>query len=537
MRKKLTHLTEVIVPYLKDSIMKSTSGKIIILDATLRDGDQSPGMSFSADEKIEIALLLEKLGVDIVEAGFPGSPDKEFEIVRDIAALIKNSEVSVMARAIPDDISRAAESIKAAARKRIHLTIATSPEHRNYMLKMSKEKILRIAAESVEFARSFADTVEISAEDSTKTEFKFLCEFCEAATGAGADVVNISDTTGYSQTGEFSRLIKNLLKNVQAFRDGRSIISVNCHNDLGMATANTLTGILSGALQAETTLLGIGERAGNAALEEIAAAIKTRESYYRIKTGIRSEYFPQAARIISRINAIRPHPCKPVVGSNTYINRSGIHQHDMIVKSKTYTVPDLSKEYPSRFTLSRNPGLDGLKEQIRRMSGREIGDNDVHDLLPIFNEEANKKKTISSTDLLTILYKKGLVDSQIWSLKKIYYFDIKSWDRHEFSLFLEFTDQDGQEKWVNTIEATKWEAVKKALRSAFHFDIKVIEYSSSMFADEHYLSERFRLEAEFEDNVYTDEIFGSDSIILYVESYLNIVNQIIARYQFAAGTA
>jgi 2-isopropylmalate synthase len=517
---------------LHNSLINVPERKIIILDTTLRDGDQSPGMAFSAHEKLEIAILLERLGVDIIEAGFPASSRGEYNIVREITSQIKNSIISVMARSIPGDIEKAAGAIKDSVKKHLHLTMATSPIHRKYKLNKSKDEIIKMAADSVKFAKSFADSVEIGAEDSTRTEFNFLCEFCIAVTEAGADVVNISDTVGYSQPDEFFRLIKNLRKHVHAFGSGSAVISVHCHNDLGMATANTLSGILAGASQAETTLLGIGERAGNAAMEEVVTALNIRKNYYSVSTGIRSELFPEAARLISRVNAIRVHPCKPVVGSNVYSHSAGIHQHGMAMNDETYSIIKPAITSTSRFILSRHSGLKGLKEKIKQISGIELNDKDAKVIYSQFKKEADKKKSISSTDILKLLHNKGILKSSIWSIKKIYYFDVKSSEKHEFSVFLELINQDGMEKKANAVGMTKWEAIIKALKLAFHFDIKIIDFSSSLFADESALSERLHIETEFEGNIYADESFGSDSLVLFVESYLNIVNQIIVRYQF-----
>jgi 2-isopropylmalate synthase len=514
--------------------MMNVKRNITILDTTLRDGDQSPGMAFNMDEKIEIALILEKLGVDIIEAGFPASSKVEFEIVREVASRNNNSVISVMARSIPGDIDKAVEAVKYAVKKQIHLTIPTSPIHRKFKQIKSMDEIIALAVSSIQYAKPFVNTIEIGAEDATRTEVRFLTEFCKAVTEAGANTVNIPDTVGYAQPFEFSKLIKTLIRNVPAFANGTAKISVHCHNDLGMATANTLSGITAGAMQIEATLLGIGERAGNAALEEVVTAIQTRPQYYPVITKINSGLFPEAARIISRANAIRPHPCKPVVGSNVNLHSSGIHQHGMALNNNAYSIINSNNiSLTSGFVLSGHSGIKGMTEKIKRIAGIDLPVELAEKLFICFKEEADRKKNISCTDLLLLLYDMGIVKNTIWKLKKIYYFNSKSSDRQEFSVFLELIDQEGNEKWVNESNATKWTAIKKALRSAFHFDIRIIDFSSSFFADDHIISERFRLETEFEGVFYVDESFGSDSLILFVESYLDIINQITARYQFA----
>ena len=514
--------------------MKNIKPRLRILDTTLRDGDQSPGMAFSRAEKLEISLLLEKLGVDIIEAGFPASSPGEFAMVKEISSTIRTSAISAMARSTPRDIEKAAEAVKNAVRKHIHLTISTSPIHRKYKLMKSKEEILKMAVESVKHAVSLADSVEIGAEDSTRTEPGFLTEFCAAVTAAGAGTVNISDTVGFIQPAEFSRMIKRLIKEVPAFSNGSATVSIHCHNDLGMATANTLAGIAAGAMQAETTLLGIGERAGNAALEEIITAINVRDRYYPVTTGINPELFPEAARIISRANAIRPHPCKPIVGANIFSHSSGMHQHGMVHNHSTYSIIKPSISFPeSRFVLSRHSGIQGIMEKARHLTGIEPDEETLERLFDRFKDLADNKKNVSSTEFLLLLNEIGLIKNTVWRLKKSFYFESKSPDRQEFSIFLELINQEGEEKRINENASGKWIAVKKALDTAFHLDLKIIDFSSSIYSYKNVISERFRIEAEFEGNFYADESFGNDSVILFIECYLNIANQIIAKYQLS----
>jgi 2-isopropylmalate synthase len=523
--------------YLSGSIMNTLKRKINILDTTLRDGDHSPGISFGAIDKLEIALILEKLGVDIIEAGSISPSFGELNTVKEIAYQIRKCAISVMVQAIPGDIETAGEVLADAAKRYIHINLPISPTNSEYKLKKTNDKMINMAIESIALAKSLADVVEIGLEDATRTEYKFLAEFCCAITETGAGIVNISDTVGYAQPTEFSKLIKNLLKDVPGFACGTSTISVHCYNDLGLALANTLAGLLAGAGQAECTLLGIGERAGNAPLEELVTAISVREDYYRsIYTGVSPEFFGEAARVVSRATAIGPHPCKPVVGANAFSHGSSIHQHGMAENGETYSFIKSGKSgSPFTFVLSRHSGHRGLKEKIKEIADVEITDDDVSYLFIQFQKIADNKKVVSATDVLLLLHEYGYIKTSVWDIKKIYYFDVQSADKHEFSAFVELVNQNGTEKWINKSGATKWEAIISAMKTAFHFEIKIIDFSTSLYSDGSAWSERFRIEVEFEGNVYTDESYGNDSLILFVESYLNIVNKLIVRFQFADG--
>ena len=392
--------------------------KIVILDSTLRDGIQSPLVSLNRDDKVAVAMLLEGLGVDIIEAGFPASSQWEFDDVKAVADIVENCTLAVFARSQEGDIKRAAQAAENARYPRIHLSIATSPMHRKWKLGMSGDEIIRRACEAVMFARTFVPRVEIGAEDASRTEPGFLVDFCHAVVEAGADVVNITDTVGWAQPLEYAGLIRKLFHSVNAFSSGLANLSVHCHNDLGLATANTLAGIAGGAGQAEVTILGVGERAGNAALEEVVTALVKGSSgcYTSIRTGLLTE----TACMFSHISGVYSSPCKPVVGTHVNCHTSGIHQHGLLAHPSTYPQPPGmtgSDKNDFRFILSRHSGKNGFKTIIHELTGLLVESAELDDACRWMKE--NPDHHISSTALFLFLKEKKIIDSEIWTLERI----------------------------------------------------------------------------------------------------------------------
>ena len=312
------------------------SRRIYIFDTTLRDGEQTPGISLNVQEKWEIAAQLERLGVDAIEAGFPIASKGDFEAVKTIAQNIRKPVIVGLARAVKKDIERAWEALKYAARPRIHTFIATSDIHMEYKLKMTPEEVLKRVHDMVSYAKSFCEDVEFSAEDGSRTRPEFLFKVIETAIKAGATVINIPDTVGYSTPGEFGNLIKSIVENVEGIED--VTLSVHCHNDLGMAVSNSLAAIQNGATQVECTINGLGERAGNAALEEIVMALKTRKDFYGCDTGIVTEEIYRSSRLVSHLTGVHIQPNKAITGANAFAHESGIHQHGVLSKRETYEI-------------------------------------------------------------------------------------------------------------------------------------------------------------------------------------------------------
>jgi 2-isopropylmalate synthase len=514
--------------------MSSSKKNIIILDTTLRDGDQSPGLSLGYKEKIVMAGHVEKLGVDIIEAGFPASSQEQFYAVQAVAESLQDSAVSAMARAKFDDIKKAGEAIRNAKIKYIHTSIATSPIHRRMKLRKSRSEILKIAVDAVQYASQFADFVEIGAEDATRTEPKFLSEFCMMVTDAGADVVNIADTVGYIQPQEFFSLIRKLYSDVKAFRNGKARLSVHCHNDIGFATSNTISGLTAGASQAEVTLLGVGERGGNTPLEELVATINTRKDYFRnIYTSIKMEHFAESMRDLSIFTGISISPNKPVAGRNAFSHSSGIHQNGMLASPETYSIlsPGDFGFSPHRFILSRHSGLSGLIAKIKDITGDRFLMTDSIILLDEFKALADSRKGLSATDILTLLFEKGIIRSNIWYLSSSLYSKIKS-KKKKHTVSIEIKSINGKHKRSEASGPEKWNTVIAALESLFTIKLNIIYYSFSGAGGPSGNSESFSITAEYETAVYSDESYGDDSVELFIRSYLNILNQISAKFQF-----
>ena len=309
---------------------------LIIFDTTLRDGEQSPGASMTKEEKVRIAWQLERMGVDVIEAGFPAASNGDFEAVKAVADSVKESVVCGLARAIETDIQRTGEALKGAQSARIHTFIATSPVHMKKKLRMSPDQVIAQAVKAVKWARQYTDNVEFSPEDAGRSELDFLCQILEAVIDAGATTLNIPDTVGYTMPDQFGTLIRNLRERVP--NSDKAIFSVHCHNDLGMAVANSLTAVMNGARQVECTINGLGERAGNAALEEIVMAVRTRQDYFPCDTRIDTTHIVSASKLVSGITGFPVQPNKAIVGANAFAHESGIHQDGVLKHRETYEI-------------------------------------------------------------------------------------------------------------------------------------------------------------------------------------------------------
>lgn len=376
--------------------------KIYIFDTTLRDGEQTPGVSLNAKEKLEIAKNLEALGVDIIEAGFPVTSKGDFEGVKLIAQNIKNSTVNALARANKKDIDIAYEAIKEAKRKRIHTFLATSDVHMKYKLKMTREEVLEKIREMVSYARTLVDEVEFSPEDGSRTEKEFLYKVLETAIEAGATVLNIPDTVGYSTPNEFGKLIKDIKENVNGIEN--VILSVHCHNDLGLAVANSLAAIENGAEQIECAVNGLGERAENAALEEIIMTLKIRNDIYKINLDVNTEKIYRLSSLVSHFTGVKVQPNKAIVGANAFAHESGIHQHGVLTNRETYEImtPESVGFKTNNMVLGKHSGRHAFENRVKEL-GYDILKEDIQEAFIKFKELADKKKEISDKDIEAIL--------------------------------------------------------------------------------------------------------------------------------------
>ena len=376
--------------------------RVVIFDTTLRDGEQSPGCSMNLDEKIQVAEVLEQMGVDVIEAGFPIASRGDFEAVSEIAKRVKESTVAGLARATAKDIDRAGEAVRHAARPRIHTFISTSPLHMKYKLQMEPEAVHQAVMDSVGQARNLCDDVEWSPEDGTRTEHDFLCRCVETAIKAGARTVNIPDTVGYTVPEEFHRLIAMLMNRVPNI--DQAVISVHCHNDLGLAVANSLAAVQAGARQVECTINGIGERAGNAALEEVVMALRTRHDTMPYKTGIDTTKIMKASRLLSAITGFNVQPNKAIVGANAFAHESGIHQDGMLKNAGTYEImtPESVGLARSTLVMGKHSGRHAFKTKLEEL-GFKLGDNELNDAFQRFKDLADHKKDVYDEDLIALV--------------------------------------------------------------------------------------------------------------------------------------
>lgn len=382
--------------------LKSDPNRIIIFDTTLRDGEQSPGCSMTKDEKLHLARLLDELGVDVMEAGFPIASKGDWESVHEIAKQTKTAVVTGLCRALEKDIDAAAEALKPAHASRIHTFISTSPLHMEHKLQMPPEKVLEKIKDSVSYARKFTDDVEWSAEDGSRTEDDFLCRAVEVAIDAGATTINVPDTVGYSTPEDISRQFKMLMERVPNI--DKAILSTHCHNDLGLAVANSLAALSAGARQAECTINGIGERAGNAALEEIVMALRTRADQYHFTNKIETTNIYKTSQALFDVTGVAVQPNKAIVGANAFAHESGIHQDGMLKHAGTYEImtPESVGVSKTNLVLGKHSGRHAFKARLEAL-GHRLDDDALNTAFEKFKTLADQKKTITDQDLIDII--------------------------------------------------------------------------------------------------------------------------------------
>ncbi len=381
---------------------------LIVFDTTLRDGEQSPGASMTRDEKVRIAKVLERMRVDVIEAGFPVASPGDFESVKAVAEAVTESTVCALARAVEKDIDRAAEAIKPAKRGRIHTFIATSPIHMEHKLRMTPDQVLERAVAMVKHARRYTDDVEFSAEDAVRSETDFLCRVFEAAIAAGARTINVPDTVGYSIPHVWGQRIKTLIERVP--NSDKAIWSTHCHNDLGLAVANSLAAVLNGARQVECTINGLGERAGNASLEEIVMAVRTRRDLFTCDTRLDTTQIVPASRLVSNITGFPVQPNKAIVGANAFAHESGIHQDGVIKKRETYEImraEDVGWS-ANRMVLGKHSGRNAFRQRLKELGFEFKTEGELNSAFERFKELADKKHEIFDEDLQALVTEEGI---------------------------------------------------------------------------------------------------------------------------------
>lgn len=390
--------------------------KIIVFDTTLRDGEQSPGFSMNTAEKIHLASQLENLKIDVLEAGFPSSSEGDFEAVRMIAQKVRTVQVAALARASKPDIDAAWGSVKGAENPRIHVFIATSDIHLEHKLKMSRDQVINQAVDAVKYAAQFTNNVEFSAEDGSRSDRDFLCKVFEAAISAGATTVNLPDTVGYAIPAEFADLVAYVKGHTPNI--GKAILSVHCHNDLGLATANTLASINAGARQVEVTVNGIGERAGNTSLEEVIMALHTRRNYLPYYTEIDTREIYPSSHLLAMITGIPVQPNKAIVGANAFAHEAGIHQDGVLKNKTTYEIiePTTVGLKTNRLIMGKHSGRHAFRDRLRKL-GYELSEGDIDRLFTKFKDLADKRKEIVDEDLEVLVAEEVLRVPDTYKLK------------------------------------------------------------------------------------------------------------------------
>ncbi|KKS46716.1 2-isopropylmalate synthase [Candidatus Gottesmanbacteria bacterium RIFCSPLOWO2_02_FULL_42_29] len=497
--------------------------KIYIFDTTLRDGEQSPGAKLNTDQKIQLALQLENLGVDVIEAGFPVSSPGDFRSVEKISAIIRNAVVCGLTRAVREDIDAASKALKKARYPRIHTGIGASDVHIKYKFKSTREKILARAIEAVKYAKKHVAEVEFYAEDAGRADLEFLAKMIQSIIRAGATVVNIPDTTGYCFPEEFGQKIKFLKENVANI--DKAVISVHCHDDLGLATANTLAGITYGARQVEVTVNGIGERAGNTSLEEVVMALYTRKDFLNFTSGIKHKQIVNTSRIVSHIMGIPIAPNKAIVGANAFAHSSGIHQDGILKRRENYEIidPKTVGIGQSQIILSARSGRAALKHKLEKMN-INISGGELESLYPKFLELADAKKEIFDEDILTLLTGGGngkngqkkikLLDLNIFSgVKK------KPWA--EIKIKVSGKVKTAQTSGNGTIDAI-FSAVNKSLGKKFplkEFLIQAATAGSDAQA-------RVNIALEDKKKLYWGSAVHTDTVMAAAQAYIDAINHL-----------
>lgn len=500
--------------------------RIRIFDTTLRDGEQSPGASMNLAEKLEVAQALADLGVDIIEAGFPIASQGDFEAVREIANLIRGTTICGLARCNPKDIERAWEALKGAKHPRIHVFLATSAIHREFKLRMSQDEIVERAVKGVELAARYCDDIEFSPEDAARTEHDFLCRVVEAAIAAGATTVNIPDTVGYTTPVEMHACIRLLIERVPNI--DRAVISAHCHDDLGLAVANSLAAVQAGCGQVECTINGIGERAGNCALEEVVMALRTRQDLFQCETRIHTERLVPTSRLVSKITGLDVQRNKAIVGRNAFAHEAGIHQDGMLKDRSTYEImrPEDVGVPKTDLVLGKHSGRAALADRARAL-GFNITAEQLQSVFEKFKELADKKKDIYDGDIVALIQQEisENVEDAWWTLVQ---FDVHSGSARQpkVSLTLEHNGEQVTtevEQGDGPIDAAFWAVEKLTGIKVVCKDYRV--RSATLGRDA--LGE-VQLEVEYNGRLYRGMGVSTDTVEATILAMLGAINRIAA---------
>ena len=507
--------------------------RVLIFDTTLRDGEQSPGCSMTQPEKLRVAKALAELGVDIIEAGFPIASRGDWESVNLVAREVRNARIAGLARCNREDIEQAWKALRDAERPRLHVFLATSAIHREYKLNMAKDEILRTAVEGVKFARSLCEDVEFSPEDASRTELEFLAEVVEAVVAAGATTVNIPDTVGYTVPTEFHEVFSYLKRHVRGIDD--IVLSVHCHDDLGMAVANSLAAVQAGARQIECTINGIGERAGNCSLEEIAMALKTRNTFFNLHTGINTTRLYPTSRLVSQITGMPIPRNKAVVGENAFAHESGIHQHGMLRHHSTYEIMRPQDVGLSRtnLVLGKHSGRHAFRERVREL-GFEIDDAELNRLFEEFKALADKKKELFDGDIEALVMRAENAAEGPWRLQNL---QVHTDSAGAAQVTLDLTHTDGRHIQQLMSADGPVDAVVKAIDAATGTAVQLRKFEvHSVSVGEDAQGEAL-LTVEHNGRSYRGAGVSTNIIEAAARSYLEVINRIEATRHSAERTA
>jgi len=507
----------------------SEADRVIVFDTTMRDGEQSPGASMSLEEKLELAKILEEMRVDVIEAGFPIASNGDFEAVRQIAEIVTESTVCGLARAGMADIDRCAEAIKKAKRGRIHTFLSTSPSHRDHILRASQEDILEMITKSVTHARNLCGDVEWSAQDATRTEQDFLRRCVDAAIKAGATTINLPDTVGYSYPSEYADMFRDIIENV----DGadRVIFSTHCHNDLGLAVANSLAGVQGGARQVEVAVNGIGERAGNAALEEIVMALRVRGDTLPFFTGIETQHITRASRYVSAITGFPVQFNKAIVGKNAFAHESGIHQDGMLKDRGTYEImqPEDVGQVESNLVMGKHSGRHAFREKLKDL-GYELGQNALNEAFQRFKDLADKKKHVFDDDIV------ALVDDALASAAdriQVKHLRVIAGTEGPQEAFLTVTI-DGEEKSANATGDGPVDAVFNAIHAVAPHEAILRLFQVHAVTEGTDAQAQVSVRLEDAGRIATGQAADTDTLTASAKAYVNALNNLEARKEKSA---
>ncbi len=499
--------------------------KIHIFDTTLRDGEQSPGVNLNTEEKLQIAKQLEALNIDVIEAGFPVASPGDFEAVKIIGETIEGPIIAALARAVSNDIHVAGKALKNALRPRIHTFIATSEIHMKYKLKKSEDQVVRMAVEAVKLASEYTSDIEFSAEDAGRSDKDFLCRIFEETIDAGATVINVPDTVGYTVPHEFYDLVKYLKSNIRNV--DKAVISVHCHNDLGMAVANSLAAVQAGAQQVEGTINGLGERAGNAGLEEIIMALKTRKDFYNADVDVHTNQIYRTSRLVSSLTGVKVQPNKAIVGANAFAHEAGIHQDGFLKERLTYEImtPESIGLTKSRLVLGKHSGRHAFRERLIEL-GYKLEKKDIESAFKRFVELADKKKDITDKDIEVIIDEEISITTELYSLE---YLHISTGTGTIPTATISLKRVENEELIEEAaIGDGPIDAIYRAIDRITGLTLKLEEYSIKAVTEGKDALGEVMIRLKYNDSIYTGRGSSTDIMEASTKAYIHAVNKILS---------